>query len=322
MNFENFSKIEAYTTIFLVGVFLFPFHSKAQSTDDFSLNTTLIQAFIQAYEKAGPNITLSDTSIFHDEYISKFPDHLSSIQRNRVQGSKNLVLKILSHKEYFNSILKNLSEIEKTKPQLEEAYKKLIDLYPKAMLPDVHFIVGRLGFGGTITRAGLVIGLEMYSIDKNTPLHELDDWEKTVVKSNENISYIIAHELIHFQQNLPPATKLLDRAIMEGSADFLGELISSGHVNEFTFDWAKSRKEILKEEFLDLKDDIDHTGWFAKNLEDKSNRPADLGYWIGYEITKSYYSKKENKLEAIQKILNIKDYESFVKESEFFGASY
>ena len=43
----------------------------------------------------------------------------------------------------------------------------------------------------------------------------------------ENIPFIVAHELIHAQQRIPYKYKiLLEQCIIEGSADFIGELIS------------------------------------------------------------------------------------------------
>lgn len=45
--------------------------------------------------------------------------------------------------------------------------------------------------------------------------------------------------------------------------------------------------------------------------------PADLGYWMGYKITKSYYDKAHDKRAAIKAILLFKDAKAFLKASGF-----
>lgn len=52
--------------------------------------------------------------------------------------------------------------------------------------------------------------------------------------------------------------------------------------------------------------------------KDKS-RPKDLGYWMGYKITKAYYDKMENKERAIDDILNITDFGEFLQKSGYNG---
>ena len=49
----------------------------------------------------------------------------------------------------------------------------------------------------------------------------------------------------------------------------------------------------------------------------KDDRPNDLGYWIGYEIVKTYFDKMEDKKLAVNHILNIDNYAIFLKESGF-----
>ena len=49
----------------------------------------------------------------------------------------------------------------------------------------------------------------------------------------------------------------------------------------------------------------------------KDERPNDLGYWIGYEIVKAYFDKKEDKKLAVHNILNIDDFDIFMKESGY-----
>ena len=50
---------------------------------------------------------------------------------------------------------------------------------------------------------------------------------------------------------------------------------------------------------------------------ESEDRPDNLGYHIGYKITESFYLNSKNKKAAVSKILNIKDFNSFLKSSKY-----
>ena len=58
----------------------------------------------------------------------------------------------------------------------------------------------------------------------------------------------------------------------------------------------------------------DFSGWLYSSQE---GRPNDLGYWMGYQITKAYFEKKSNKIEAVRDIMTIKDFKGFLDESGY-----
>ena len=46
-------------------------------------------------------------------------------------------------------------------------------------------------------------------------------------------------------------------------------------------------------------------------------RPADLGYYIGYKICEAYYRVAKDKKQAVKDILEIKDFNQFLKDSQY-----
>ncbi len=46
-------------------------------------------------------------------------------------------------------------------------------------------------------------------------------------------------------------------------------------------------------------------------------KPADLGYYIGYKIVESYYNRAKDKKQVIKDILDIKDFNAFLKASGY-----
>ena len=47
------------------------------------------------------------------------------------------------------------------------------------------------------------------------------------------------------------------------------------------------------------------------------DRPADLGYYIGYKIAEAYYKNAADKKQAVKDILEIKDFNEFLKASKY-----
>jgi hypothetical protein len=199
------------------------------------------------------------------------------------------------------------------KPEIIEAMVKLKKIYPDAVFPPIYFVVGALSSGGTTSKNGLIIGAEMYGLTPDTPKEALTDWLKQVLKPVEQIPHIVAHEVVHFQQKYD-GKNLLSASIKEGGADFIAELISGKHINQHVHEYANTKEGELWSEFEGRMLKKDFSGWLYSSQE---GRPNDLGYWMGYKITKAYYDKATNKKEALHDIMHIKDFEKFLDDSGY-----
>ncbi len=140
------------------------------------------------------------------------------------------------------------------------------------------------------------------------------------MNESNNIPYLVAHELIHANQNIPYKYKiLLEQCIIEGSADFLGELISGKIANTASYEYAKGKEKFLWDDFekdMALGENDSFSNWLYGG-ERKDKRPQDMGYYIGYVITKAYFEKATDKRKAIEEILNIKDCKRFLDQSGY-----
>lgn len=67
-------------------------------------------------------------------------------------------------------------------------------------------------------------------------------------------------------------------------------------------EFADPREAELWREFQGRMHDKDFSGWL---YQDSEGRPYDLGYWMGYKITKSYYERAADKRKAVRDILDI-----------------
>lgn len=58
-----------------------------------------------------------------------------------------------------------------------------------------------------------------------------------------------------------------------------------------------------------------YSNWIANSNQETADRPADLGYWVGYQICKFYFDEATDKRGAISEMLNIQDYKAFLVQS-------
>lgn len=190
-----------------------------------------------------------------------------------------------------------MENLETKKQEIIKIYEALEELYPDAVFPPIYFVVGRFNSGGTVSDAGIILGTEM-------------------MENLDGLPGLVAHKLIHYQQNLNGETTLLFQSLKEGSADFIGELISGTHINKIAFEYGEAHSEMLKGEFVKKMKKKKLKDWLYQT-SGKDDRPNDLGYWMGYKISKAYYDKQEVKKKAISDILNIKNPLEFTKESGY-----
>lgn len=271
--------------------------------------------FWEAFDKAAPSFP---AETFQKLYLDRGTPGLQDFVKLRIQSAEKLAKTVQAHPKYYASARESTRRIPEMEKGIRASFYALEYLYPEAVFPDVYFLVGVLNSGGTTSDRALLIGAEMYGRTPQSPTEELDDWLKTVLSPVESIPHIVAHELIHYQQKYPQAAEptLLAQSIQEGSADFLGEMISGRHINAHVHAYAVPRRAELWKEFKAKMHGKDLAGWLYSSSGD---RPNDLGYWMGYEITKAYYDKAADKRKALKEILEIKDFDAFLAKSGYAG---
>jgi uncharacterized protein YjaZ len=179
-------------------------------------------------------------------------------------------------------------------------------------------VIGRNSSAGTLTDKMLLIGVDMFG--KSTPesIEELNPWLKAVVGSMDRFPYVVAHELIHYQQKYPRSqnSTLLTRSVGEGSADFIAELISGSNINPHLHAYGNPIEKELWLEFQKEMNGNDVSNWMYQG-DRAGNRPADLGYYMGYKIAEAFYKNSIDKKQAVRDILEIKDMNEFFTKSRY-----
>src|SRR5687767_4038993 len=287
-----------------------------QNPEKAQIVTSDVALFWRAYDMARPE---NDLVIYRDEYLKKGSVGLGEFLRSKIGNSCNLVAAIDAAPKYYAALRAQSAKVENYRPQMLASFKKLKELYPDAVFPNVYFLVGRMNSGGTVTYKGLLIGVEMYGKTDDASVAELSGWKKASVSGVEDIPFIVAHELVHYQQKYGLSgdeLSLLGKSLHEGSADFIGELIAGGSINRQLHEYGDPREKQLWLEFKKEMNSKDASNWLYQGDRAKG-RPADLGYYVGYKIAESYYDRAEDKKQAIRDILDIKDFDAFLKASGY-----
>jgi hypothetical protein len=285
-------------TLFVI-ILLFTF-SFAQSVSDplkALFVTKDITNFWNAFDKTHKE---SQTNPFEDEYIKLGSAGVQAFMtKGRIESAASLFEKVRERRgDYVKARVNSLKMLDKEK-QCLASFMALKYLYPKAVYPNVYFVIGRFSSGGYSSPKGLIIGAEMVE--------------------SATVPYIVAHELIHYQQDTIPRKNLnlLAGCINEGSADFIAELISGGSPNKQTHIYGNANEAKLWMEFKEIMDDREDSHDWMYVYKPKNGYPPDLGYWIGYKITEAYYEKSTDKKKAISDILHINDFEKFLDDSGY-----
>ena len=287
-------------TSLLIGCLIVAVNVFAQpkQTKNYKIYTSDVANFIRIFSSVD---SVNRINAFQSDYLDKGSEGLRDYATLRFDSAQGLVERIYGTPNFYKKLIVTLTntDFKALSKSLKVPINKFVRLYDDATIPNIYLLVGGIGNGSTPGKTGLLIGVDSYLLC-------FEDRSKFV-----GLDAAIAHELIHFNQSYLAkdsliANNLLAQVIKEGSADFLGELISGSveHCNLKMYQWGEAHlKQLWSELTVDIQDPTKIDKWL---YNDQPDRPSSLGYFMGYKITKAYYDKAINKKKAIQEILNIK----------------
>ncbi|ALJ01763.1 hypothetical protein DC20_21710 (plasmid) [Rufibacter tibetensis] len=259
-------------------------------------------------------------------YIGKGTEGLKAFMKAR-DYSADLWVKLINQSPKFWSSVRPNTLAAKTKAKdIDKSIKKLKKLYPDLKEAQMYFTVGGLRSGGTIQDNKVLIGTEIATGTATTDVSDLSTetskWLAGVFKE-QSLGTIIPlniHEYIHTQQT-GKATDLLAKAVAEGSCDFITELVMGKPLQNNYLQYGKAHEQELKGKFKEEMFTNATGNWLYNGAS--STTVGDLGYFMGYTISKSYYHHATNKKQAIKDIiqLNYSDevaVENFLRKSHYY----
>jgi hypothetical protein len=258
--------------------------------------------------------------IYQTEYLDKGSAGLKDFLRLRIKNAETLVDATGKLPGFYAAARPSTVRVAHMQKQLRKSFRKFKEMYPDAVFPDVYFVIGITSTGGTTGPSGLLIGTELYSRSPQTPVDELPQWLKTVLMPIDTIPAIVAHESCHYNQSAPESKTVLGKSIQEGMCDLISELTTGKIINVAQHTYGNAHEAELWQKFQADADTEKVRDWMYNGVTSK-DKPGDLGYFMGYKITKAYYEKAKDKKLAIREILSVTDFQKFLDESGYTGTS-
>jgi hypothetical protein len=289
-----------------------------QTPDSPRLVTSDIANFWKAYDASEPG---NREEAFQKLYLDPGSPGLKDFVKLRIQSAKALAATVDKRAKFYASVRPFTLKVDEQIPTIRKHLERFRELYPEATFPAVYFVIGRLTSGGTTSGNRLLIGTEVYSLGPGVDTSEIEPSFRQAMGTADRLPLVMIHELTHAQAKVSfvlPVPLLLANCIGEGAADFMTELVANSSINAYQKEYANAHHDELFERFArDLASTPKDTGKWIYNYNSVKDEPADLGYWIGAEICRSYYARAADKAAAIRKIVTLVDIAGIVKDSQY-----
>ncbi len=292
-----------------------------------TVQTLDIDHFWEAFDNLKNCKTHKDSiTSFQTLYLDRGTDGLKEFIAARNFTAEKFVHEVAVLPKFYNSIRNNTFEVKKAAPLVEELVAKFQRIYPNFKSKKVCFAIGLVNTGGTISDNYLLIGTEVSTSTKNTDLSEFNNsaYSKQLASGEDvvrKIKNIVAHEYVHTQQKTlidknSINCKLLYMCMKEGFCDFIGELISGSQINLVALEYGNHHEKQLWQEFKNELCNNSANNWLY-NYSTVKDKPADLGYYIGYKIAEEYYKNATDKMQAVVDIIEMIDPIKFLQISKY-----
>lgn len=295
---------------------------RLKELDNFELKTEAMQAFWPYFEQA-----LADTAQARKHlkaYIFEGPREVRDFYVVRYGSVDYMYGQMINGAPGYYQYLQRQFSPDSLRPMKQTiltSMKRFREQYPEAVFPRVYIVPGILNSGGTATEMGMFLGGDMYGRSPDMPTEELNDWQRGAIMSFSDLPRLTLHELMHFQQHYRDTVNgesLLSAVIHEGVCDFMVELCSGVPLESGNLDFL-SEPENEAWIFSELGEELlgDDTSKWLYNGGSIEDRPHDLGYTVGYLISKSYYQQSPDKKQAVYQLLNTDDFLDIVRNSRY-----
>jgi hypothetical protein len=273
------------------------------------IRTEDVARFFKVYDAAGGHPSAAQ---LQRDYIDPGSEGLHHLLKVRPVTAERIAQAIAAHPELYTNARVCLAALPRVRERLNVTFQKLIALYPEAERPPVTILVGRgkpLAIAGPGN--GVQIGLEAMCAETAAKYlgADLDD----------RFVHVTAHEYIHVQQSPALANNenltVLERSLVEGIAEFMGEMISGDISNVAVRASAAGREAEIERRFAADVDKTDLSDWVDNTTPENVGQ---LGYWIGYRIAKSYYRHAADKRAAIREMIEMSDAHAFLSNSGWY----
>lgn len=210
----------------------------------------------------------------------------------------------------YEQLGQRLAQLKSREAALRASLVRFKEVVPQAVFPPTYFLVA--------DHSGIASG---------SPDGQLITLERRTRESIDRIETLLVHELFHLQQLKAAGPdelyalfgekkSLLGLAIREGAAEFVAKRVTGRITQEDALDYVLKYERDIWRRFQPQMMGRDTRGWMWSKPTDP-DQPRDAAYALGSRIVEAYYRKVADKRQAMQAILSVTDYPSFLEESGY-----
>jgi hypothetical protein len=294
-----------------------------------NVQTADVDHFWEAFDQLATARTHADSvNIFQRVYIDRATDGFKDFIKVRNFTAEEYTKVIGSKPKFYSSVRNNTYKVKEAAPLIDAVFNKFSSLYPGFKPFKVCFAIGTIRTAGTVSSSFVLIGSEMTTATRNSNFTEFQNKAMADMLAGDTnivqkIRNIVSHECVHTQQKWSVAKDaqkcdLLYACLQEGICDFIGELVAGDHINKLGQEYGDKHEAELWKEFSAATCNGSINNWLY-NYGEVKDRPADLGYYIGYRIAKAYYNAQTDKQSAIADIIEMDNPLQFLEKSGYAG---
>ncbi len=262
------------------------------------VRTDDVTRFYKLYDATGGRPTEQQLQA---DYLALASPGLQTLARLRNVTPARIARAIADQPDLYAGARRCAAVLPRVQARLVTAFARLLRLYPDAKRPSITIAVGR---GSPVAIAGpgrgVQIGLEAICSPKAERFLAADVEDRLVTT--------IAHEYVHAQQQpvLADTEELtvLQRALVEGVAEFVGELVSGGLASPRIMAAGRAGGVALERRFAADLGKRDLSAWFDNTTEAEVGQ---AGYYMGYRIAKAFYARAKDKRAAVRALIDATD---------------
>lgn len=295
--------------------------------NDFKIITQDAVNFWKAVDslKAGSDTTQLFQTLVIDKASEEFKVFIS---KWHIKAS-HYSYQVKNYPQFYKTLRQYTIQLLAAEKKIREIVTRFRVLYRGFKPADICIAFGNFSTGGNIEITGdrklVYIGLEYHGLDTNTFIKELPVSIQDYV-SRSNFFRTIIHELVHIQHKTHGkktiqalhGNLLVNRILSEGIPDFISQLIVNSGNNGNYYTYGLEHEQHLKQQ---LSKDLWTNGngnWFGGNDSLFKTQPRDLGYFMGAQIARNFYTFNKPKNGDLRNLIEIKNAEQFIRESKYF----
>jgi hypothetical protein len=220
----------------------------------------------------------------------------------------------------YEELNQRFKAVAATESAIRASYAELEEQYPDAVFSPLHVFFGGYSIRSLIKPHGMFMAGEYFSgmpagMDPHDP-----NYLRGLVSEPQMLVSQTMHEQAHIQQarSNPLAmftSTVLERAIYEGTADLVSELITGEHNNPTAMAYVSQHGEALWCQFYRSNEESYRTRWIDANAFGRP--PASIYGAFGLPIARAYFNTFEDPQKGLHALLELSD--SYIEIFEHSG---